>query len=495
MSKVDSKVVLAALLVSLVASVCAQYVEYADNSRFPYVQTNCPSFKTCETEDHSVQCSGYGRKAPFLLTGSPNMSDPLPPGLKVAFIGDQGVYPPYSSGVLEMLKSENVDIILHAGDIGYGAPVANWTEQLHAVFPGGSVAYIPVLGNHDVDTTSTPRWHGKEGYHVIYDQVSKLGVCEGETGVNFVCALKGMTIVAVSPGLRGCGHAQYVREMFEKYPSQWRVCLFHKNQNLMQIGHKADEVGWELYDACREAGAIVATGHEHSYSRSKTIDDFSNIQNGDYQNNGSTVHVGDGKTFGFVSGVAGRGIRNSNPALVANQWWGSALSDTTSPRLSFGGIICTINDDKAECDFKQISTDHSATPDPQKPITMDSFTIVNTVQAGPVSPFNSSAPTTFRVQVEHGPDDAYYDSEAKPEPELFCSTPSLKFGSVRTLCCCCFRGVGGGGGWDHEFLFFCWGWGGGGWELESMVHVFSFFIFLLVFLFVWGRNNSTKNFT
>lgn len=38
------------------------------------------------------------------------------------------------------------------------------------------------------------------------------------------------------------------------------------------------QTGYEVYDTCREYGAIIATGHEHSYSRTYAMKNFSSQQ-------------------------------------------------------------------------------------------------------------------------------------------------------------------------------------------------------------------------
>ncbi|NIU00221.1 MAG: hypothetical protein GWN01_04580, partial [Nitrosopumilaceae archaeon] len=63
----------------------------------------------------------------------------------------------------------------------------------------------------------------------------------------------------------------YIKNQLGKTESVWRICSWHKNMNAMQVGSKPDDTGWEVYEECRKGGAIVATGHEHSYSRTKTL--------------------------------------------------------------------------------------------------------------------------------------------------------------------------------------------------------------------------------
>src|SRR5213076_3091200 len=46
---------------------------------------------------------------------------------------------------------------------------------------------------------------------------------------------------------------------------------WHKNQQAMQVGDKDDEMGWRVYETCKDHGAIIATAHEHSYHRTRTL--------------------------------------------------------------------------------------------------------------------------------------------------------------------------------------------------------------------------------
>src|SRR5216110_1631698 len=39
----------------------------------------------------------------------------------------------------------------------------------------------------------------------------------------------------------------------------WKICSWHKNQRVMQVGGKADEMGWRVYETCKDHGAIIAT--------------------------------------------------------------------------------------------------------------------------------------------------------------------------------------------------------------------------------------------
>jgi hypothetical protein len=93
----------------------------------------------------------------------------------------------------------------------------------------------------------------------------------------------------------------------------------------MQVGTKIDEVGWSAYTECMNAGALVATGHEHSYARTRTLTNVGMS----LMAHGATgpmdaVTVGPGKTLVFVSGLGGASVRPFDHVLHDDDtWWAS----------------------------------------------------------------------------------------------------------------------------------------------------------------------------
>lgn len=77
----------------------------------------------------------------------------------------------------------------------------------------------------------------------------------------------------------------------------------------MQLGDKSDEAGWDVYETSRKAGAIVFTGHEHSYCRTKLMTDFTNQVYVDQKTN---ITIKPGQTIMHVTGTGGRDIRPCN---------------------------------------------------------------------------------------------------------------------------------------------------------------------------------------
>jgi hypothetical protein len=186
-----------------------------------------------------------------------------------------------------------------------------------------------------------------------------------------VCSYKGLVFVLSSYGTSepacynfctGCpttlGQAQFIEKAFAAYPSVWRVCSWHKNHHLLQIGTKGTEVSLPIYDACRKAGAIISTGHEHSYARTHQMSSFQN-----FYTNVSTdgmIHINEGNTVAWVSGVAGYDLRTADPTLVSSAWWAatSASGGTTTVAAGYGALFCkfNLNGDyrKSLCEMKTV---------------------------------------------------------------------------------------------------------------------------------------------
>ncbi len=125
------------------------------------------------------------------------------------------------------------------------------------------------------------------------------------------------------------------------------------NQTEMQLGRKRDAVGWGPYRACREAGAIIVTGHEHSYSRTHLMDNF---ETQSVASTSGTLMIEEGKSFVVVTGTGGQDVR---PQFREGDWWASIY---TSPQDALpGALFCTFRaggqPNRAGCYFKNIAGD------------------------------------------------------------------------------------------------------------------------------------------
>ena len=291
-----------------------------------------------------------------VLTACITLLPPLqstPPNFKVAFVGDQGVNS-NAEAVLQLIKSEGADMVLHQGDLVYGSTPSAWDTQINSVL-GEDFPYFVSLGNNEGSD-----W--PELQALLAARLARIpgAVCEGDLGVKSACSYQNFFFVLVAPGVSDSGHNpddnydDFIRQQLHKDRSLWSVCSWHKNMHLMQVGGKQDETGWEVYKACRHGGGFVATGHEHSYSRTHLLSSFEHQSISSVSN---TLVLEEGRTFAFVSGLGGRSIRPQNRHLLNKPWWASIYTSTQG--ADYGALFCTFHIDnqpeQANCYFKDIS--------------------------------------------------------------------------------------------------------------------------------------------
>lgn len=258
--------------------------------------------------------------AAFASTRAANTAD-VPADLKIAFFGDQGLGTD-SVAVLDLVKAEGAQAIVHLGDFDYDDDPAAWEAQVDAVL-GSDFPYLGLIGNHDEG-----RWSGPGGYQDRLEaRLRRLGIAwEGDLGVRSTLNYHGVFMVFVAPGIRGSGHDLYLRDRLAADGSIWKIAAWHKVQRLMQVGLKQDETGWGVYEEARKGGAIVATAHEHSYSRTHLL---SGMESRTIASTAATLDLAPGQTFAFVSGLGGQSIR---PQVRSGSWWASIYTSTQGAR-------------------------------------------------------------------------------------------------------------------------------------------------------------------
>lgn len=279
--------------------------------------------------------------APFAARGD----DYPPPNFKVAFIGDQGLGP-NAEAVLRLVKAESVQVLIHLGDFDYEDDPAAWEGQTVKVL-GKEFLQLAVLGNHD-----EARWAGPGGYGALVKaRMERMGVpYVGELGKRCAFKYKGIFFVFTTPGLEGTGHDAFIRQQMAGDASAWRISNWHVNQTKMQAGTKGNEAGWPVYEESRRAGAIIATAHEHSYFRTHLLSDFTNQV---VASKDDVLKLEKGKSFAFVSGLAGSSIRAQ---AVRGDYVASVY--TTDQGADYGALFATFHVDgdprKAVFQFKDI---------------------------------------------------------------------------------------------------------------------------------------------
>lgn len=254
------------------------------------------------------------------------VSFPLQPAatpLKVAITGDTGYdeddTPEIDTGferVLELIKAEDADLMVILGDFSYEEEIdvadvyfSNINRVLGEDFP-----ILASDGNHD-------DWSHYEPY--FKERMERMGL-DGDVIAEDKYSVVYQDIKWVLLGEQS--HPEFVKEELVNDDHNWKICGWHRVMNDMNAGGKGDEMGWEVYRTCQDEGAIIATAHEHSYSRTLTLTDIGNTAAG----HGATgepdlMEVGPGRTFVFVSGLGGRPARDYHCDLHDDDTWWSTI--------------------------------------------------------------------------------------------------------------------------------------------------------------------------
>jgi len=293
--------------------------------------------------------------------------------LKIAFIGDQALGP-NSVAVLNLIKTEGAQAVLHSGDLEYTDNPAAWEAQINSVL-GPDFPYFVAIGNHD-----ELAWKGPTGYQqYVISRFNRLGInWSGDLGVQSTFHYKGLFFVITAPGITSGfdngNNDTYIRDQLAADHSVWSICSWHKNMKQMQVGGKEDETGWPVYEEARKGGAIIATAHEHSYSRTHLL---SSMINQTIASTSNTMTLTKGNSFAFVSGLGGHSVREQ---ILPGAWWASITASTCllgdpvcQPNGKFGALFGVFNVDgqpnKAFFYFKDISGR-----------IVDSFTVISNIE-------------------------------------------------------------------------------------------------------------------
>lgn len=295
-------------------------------------------FISCQSEAqdpyrHNGTPNGKVQIAPIaVLTETPD-------NFTVAFIGDQG--PKQNAvAVLNLIKNEDADAVVHAGDFDYTHNPTAWDTQINSIL-GSDFPYFASIGNHD-----ERKFYVSGGYQDLLEaRMNRLGIpWEGDLGVQSSFVYRGIFFVLTASGVRGSGHAEYIRDKLAEDYSVWSISSWHKNMHFMQLGKKGNDTGWGVYEESRKGGAIIATGHEHSYSRTHLL---SSCQFQAVVNTSDTLALSaddpltpedEGKTFVFVSGLGGKSIRDQE---LSGHWWASVYTSTQG--ANYGALFGIFN--------------------------------------------------------------------------------------------------------------------------------------------------------
>jgi hypothetical protein len=226
--------------------------------------------------------------------------------------------------VLNLIKNEGAAAVVVQGDMSYSASPTTWWSDVETVL-GTSFPVFISRGNHDDSSWS--------GY--LPKAANHLGGATREAGAHdasYKTTFRGLVIATVKLGDTGA----QITPFLQGDPHIWKVCQWHQNQQAMQVGGKGNEMGWDVYETCRQQGAIVQTGHEHSYSRTKTLTSTSSQIVDPSCASATSLCVGPGRTFVTVSGLGGNSVRDqlrclpSTPPYGCNGEWASIYTNQQS---------------------------------------------------------------------------------------------------------------------------------------------------------------------
>ncbi len=271
---------------------------------------------------------------------------PSPSGyVRVAFVGDSKAGDNFQH-VLNLIKSEGANMTMFLGDTSYASRDDHvWDSKVRATL-GPSDPVLLALGNHDVDDSDRKT--------VVSLSQSRLNSqkdvkCKGTYGQRMTCTYENLYFVVSGIGTIGsiADSEDFIESSLNAAPANaWRICAWHKNMQLMQVGGKTDEVSWKAYELCRKKGAFIATGHEHSYSRTHLL---SSMKDQTVASTESPFTVSPGKSFAVVSGLGGNDIRDQK---LHGDWWAKVYTKTQN--ANFGVLFGDFYADHANFYFKNI---------------------------------------------------------------------------------------------------------------------------------------------
>ena len=305
--------------------------------------------------------------------------------LRVAFIADQG-NTVQSIAVLNLIKNEGAQMVLHQGDFDYNDDPDAWDRMISNVL-GDNFPYFASIGHHDVKA-----WDGYQ--EKLYDRLKKNpdATCNGNLGVKSSCTYKGLFFILAAPGdyANDSDYNSFIEKQLNNNDHIWRVCSWHNDMYAMQLETEPNETGFEVYESCKNGGAFIASSHWHFYARSNTLINIENHITDPEWPESNKLRVEEGATFIFISGLGGNSVTAAkkidiiDPDVIVlegsihkvyDEW---PINYTADQSATYGALFCTFNVggqlNKAYCYFKNIDG-----------VIIDTFTITSFLGTHPDS--------------------------------------------------------------------------------------------------------------
>lgn len=278
---------------------------------------------------------------------------------RIAFVGDTGSGTAWGN-VLNLALAEGAHAVVVAGDMTYNANPSEWWNRTESVV-GTSYPVFLARGNHDDSS-----WSG-----FLTKAASHLGGAtrvNGAHDANYLTVFRGVALAAIRKG----DGASHIDNLFHGRGEFAKVCYWHQNQNKLQVGGKSDEMGYTVFETCRNQGAVIINGHEHTYHRTKTLSSFTNQTIASNCTSSTSLCVGPTRSWLAVVGTGGIGLRDQvrcaptastppypslNTSDASCPIWASIY--TNNQGAQYGALFVTFNVDgnprKGNVYFKNVS--------------------------------------------------------------------------------------------------------------------------------------------
>lgn len=284
--------------------------------------------------------------------------------------------------VLAAAKDNGAELVVHAGDLDYESAPRMWRLFVDETVRGQGMDFVAAKGNHDADGWDgvSGLWSDPDDGYAAQLRPTQPGNCYGAYGESLVCDYGAVTLVISSVGVDAAGESANQREVafleraLSQSASRFKVCVWHMNQENMQVSYKGDSTGWGAFEICRKHGAFIVNGHAHTYSRTKEMVRFGERR---WSHTAEDLRVADAVLAGAqdenvvrlrsgengstaVAVVGFGGYRNEAQLKSAPHWAkvysskcldGDGACETAPEQKKYGALMCDFPEDanRAEC--------------------------------------------------------------------------------------------------------------------------------------------------
>ena len=180
--------------------------------------------------------------------------------------------------MLAAAKDNGAELVVHAGDLDYESAPRMWRLFVDETVRGQGMDFVAAKGNHDADGWDgvSGLWSDPDDGYAAQLRPTQPGNCYGAYGESLVCDYGAVTLVISSVGVDAASESanqrgRVPRARASQSASRFKVCVWHMNQENMQVSYKGDSTGWGAFEICRKHGAFIVNGHAHTYSRTKEM--------------------------------------------------------------------------------------------------------------------------------------------------------------------------------------------------------------------------------